>query len=133
MTDKTFDIERILQCSCSFTAMATQYPTQVFPRLCLIVGGMSRSSSKHRANWDSRKLSPKPREGILISRQSPTTLTKLIGYDIFGEDPREPYQIGATSLVKIRAVMGPMCLNSCSLVESSEAVLACAISFVMLP
>jgi hypothetical protein len=82
---------------------------------------------------ESFRRSREVREGILTSPRSPAALTKRIGHDIFGEDPREPYQIGATSRVKILAVTGPMCLNSCSRAESSEAVLACAISFVMLP
>ena len=44
-----------------------------------------------------------------------------IGHYIFDDDLREPYQIVPTLRVKIRAVTGPMCLNSCNRAESSDS------------
>ncbi len=116
--------------------LATQDPNPSVPEALLhrrsdesIFIGTSGQLRLEKSFRRSRQV----REGILTSLRSSAASTKLIGHDIFGEDPREPYQIGATSRVKIRAVTGPMCLNFCSRAESSEAVLACAISFVMLP
>jgi hypothetical protein len=49
------------------------------------------------------------------------------------EDTRDGYQWGRTSRKKIRAVTGPIFLNSCSFTESSLGVFACARRLVTVP
>ena len=65
------------------------------------------------------------------SRMKSPRRGEQVYFRLAGADLR--HQMGRTSRRKIRAVTGPMCLNSCNLLESSEGVRAPARRFLTVP
>jgi len=110
---------------------ATTIDSKGFRRLAAGLG-VTRTSSKSMVQACSVRLLCLERSCLCALRDWPSDQIADQSQCGLEDGLRDPYQIGATSRVKIRAVTGPMCLNSCNRDESSEARLACVISFVML-